>query len=375
MGDFDLTKSDVAPPSQSAEEHVMELAKKEEAQILARVMVAQRVPRDVVVATTKMQELVERLDMAKASLYSFKRGGSIVEGLSVYVARPMATLWGNISVGFQVLLDDGTRIKIKCYAWDMQTNTSIEVEDSFANLIQRRGRGWIKPDERDKRELINRRAAIGMRNCILQVIPKNVVDAVEERIRETLSSKISKDIDKSRAAALTEFGKLGIKPQQLAILLTQWRDGEAATIQDATPDEIRQLYGIFNSIRDGNSKWSEYIEQPKETKVSESNGVAEAGAKTGDPADHQSVKKDESTPPEQEEKRELTKKETLLSKLLNMSADEKYNRLPGLKPHFETLGTTANDMSEDELQKEIDNIEDMRLKYEKSKAQKKAKND
>lgn len=366
MGDLDLTKSDVAPPSQSSEEHVMELAKKEEAQILARVMVAQRVPRDVVVATTKMKELAGRPDMAKQALYSFQRGGTPIEDLSVNMARPMAALWGNISFGFQVLLDDGSRVKIRCYAWDMQTNASIDMEDSFANLIQRRGRGWITPDERDKRELVNRHAAIGIRNCILQLIPKDISIAVKQVVMETLSGNIGKDLNKSREGALTEFGKLGIKPQQLAVLLTQWRDGEATTIQDATADELRRLFGIHNSIRDGNSKWTEYIRQPRETKVSDgdSNGVAEAGAKAGDAADHQSVKTDESGAAEKDTV--ATDKQRMINELLSMSANEKYNKVPGLKARFEILGSTAVDMSELQLEKEITNIEDVRLKHEKA---------
>ncbi len=90
----------------------------------------------------------------------------------------------------------------------------------------------------------------------------------------------------------------------------------------------------------------------------------------GDPNDHQSVKTDESGAAEA--KRELTKKEQLTAKLLEMSGDKKYNTVPGLKASFKQLEAKIGEMSEKEMENALANIEDVRLKHEKA-AKKKAK--
>src|SRR5690606_14405160 len=159
---------------------------REEAEIKAAIVLARRFPRDEIAAYTGSSEACKRPSFAEGAMYSFPRGNQIVTGPSVQLAREIARCWGNIRFGLRVVSMDDQMVHIRGYAYDAETNAYVEAEDKFSKLIFRRGRGWVQPDERELRELVNRRGAILVRNCILQVVPSDVVEDAQRVVQETL---------------------------------------------------------------------------------------------------------------------------------------------------------------------------------------------
>lgn len=243
-----------------------------QAEIQAAFAIAKRFPRNEQTAYEKLLRSADRHSFAEDCAYSFPRGGTNVTGPSVVMAREAARIWGNIRYGLIVLRDDEDTRLIRGWAIDLESNTYTEADDDFSKLIQRKqGRGetiWVKPDERDLRELTNRRGAILVRNCILQLIPKDFIEDAIERADRTLEGKAKNDPDAWKKI-VSAFGEINVRVEQLVAYLGH-------SVAECSPAELTQMRQIYKSISDGNSTWQEYAGSPVSPE-GQSNAV---GAKT-----------------------------------------------------------------------------------------------
>jgi len=221
-------------------------------EIQSAIVIAQRFRRNEDAAYQKLMKAAGRSSFAEEALYSFPRGGATVEGPSVNMAREAARVWGNIRYGVDIIRDDDESRHIRAWAWDIESNTKTTQEDNFKKLIFRKDKGWIAPDERDLRELTNRRGAIALRNCLLNLIPKDVVEDAIAEVKRTLARESKVDPDSSRKKIVTAFSGIGVTVEALETKLGH-------PISQCSPDEVAELRGVFKSIQDGNSKWADYI--------------------------------------------------------------------------------------------------------------------
>ena len=262
--------------------------------IQSAITIARRFPRDEIVAEKKLIKSAERPVFADEAIYSYPRGykqvngervRNYVEGPSVVLAREAARIWGNIRYGLEVTYDDDENRGVRAYAYDMETNVKVTMEDSFGKLIQRKiyanGRGtgetkWKVADERELRELTNRRGAICIRNCILQVIPSDIVDNVRNACEVTLRRQAESNRDEATKKIVAAFQSVNVSVKMIENFI-----GHA--IAEATADELTELRKIFISIRDGNSAWSEYAE--KKTIQQDSEGALDLTNMSAAPED------------------------------------------------------------------------------------------
>lgn len=238
--------TELAPTSGAAEKQF---------EIQSAIVIARRFPRSEDAAYAKLMASCQRQAFAEAASYSFPRGGSEVSGPSVDLAREAARIWGNIRYGLEIVRDDDDSRQIRGWAWDLETNVKTTAEDEFRKLVQRKAKGggtqWIKPDERDLRELTNRRGAILVRNCLLQLLPKDLVEEALLRAKARMEEGAKADPDAARRRLIEAFGSLGVSAEQLEQYLGH-------PLAQSAPKEIAALRQIYASIRDGNSTWSEY---------------------------------------------------------------------------------------------------------------------
>jgi hypothetical protein len=230
-------------------------------EIQGAIIVARRFPRNEEAAFERLIRSSRRTSFAEEAEYSFPRGGTTVTGPSVSLAREAARLWGNIRYGLEVVLDTSEERHIRGWAWDLETNTKVAAEDYFAKLIQRKGKGgpvqWVKPDERDLRELTFRRGAILVRNCLLQLLPRDLIEDARSQCRATLAKDAAQDPDSARKAILRAFSEINVSADQLQAYLGH-------PVGQSTAEEIAELRAVYQSIKDGNSTWSEYVETKRE---------------------------------------------------------------------------------------------------------------
>jgi hypothetical protein len=220
-------------------------------EIEGAIILARQFPRNEDAAYQGLMRSCKRLTFAEDCTYSFPRGGEQVEGPSVYLARELARLWGNIRYGVDIIADDESERTIRAWAWDLETNTRTSADDTFAKLIYRKKGGWQKPDERDLRELTNRRAAIIVRNCLLGILPPDFVEDAMTEAKRTLHNGVSENIDESRKKLVVAFGGIGVSVEQIEEYLGH-------PIASSAPSEIANLRAVWKSISDGNSTWNEY---------------------------------------------------------------------------------------------------------------------
>jgi hypothetical protein len=241
-----------------------------QAEVQGALVVAQKFPRDEDEAFGKIMRSCRRSGFADQVEYKFPRGQTQVTGPSIYLMREMAKAWGNITHGFRVVQDDDEMRTIRGYAWDLQSNTRVELEDSFKKLIQRKVKGgdtkWVVPDERDLRELTNRRGAMLVRECIRGLIPQDYIDAAVEEAHKTIQAGIEADPDEARKNIIAGFNQLNVKAAALKKYL-------GCALEEASPAQLADLRAIYESIRDGHSTWAEYVEKNGDKK--------KAPAKTG----------------------------------------------------------------------------------------------
>lgn len=254
-GDFldQSAASDALEPTQvGALSHVA----REEAELKAAIAIARRFPRDEVSAYQRIITSCGRPAFAENAAYSFPRGGQTVTGPSVDLAREMARCWGNVRYGLRVVSEDEQSIHIKGYAFDLETNNLVEAEDKFRKLIYRKKGGWVQPDERDLRELVNRRGAILIRNCILQLLPPDITEDALRKADETNERVASGQLEQDPKAAVRTmvmaFTRLAVSPEMLARYV-----GHPLDILSAA--EIADLRKVYVSIRDGNTRREDHF--------------------------------------------------------------------------------------------------------------------
>jgi hypothetical protein len=247
---------------QSAELAAVSAASKERAEIESAIIIAKRMPRNEADAWQKLNKACQRQSFADAATYSFPRGDKEVTGPSVDLAREAARCWGNIRFGLRILRDDDSSRLIQGWCWDMETNVKNEFEDSFEKLIQRKNKTtqrteWVEPDERDLRELTNRRGAILVRNAILQTVPKDLIEDALYQCEQSLNAKAKADPDATRKRLLADFATLNVTVAMIEKVLGH-------EFNQATADELTKLRAVHNSIAAGNSTWAEYAKSSEE---------------------------------------------------------------------------------------------------------------
>jgi hypothetical protein len=223
-------------------------------EIEGMMIVAKKYPRDESRCFQMVMKSCQRFTFAEEAAYAYPRGDTQVTGPAVYLARELARIWGNISHGCKIINDTEHHRTIRCFAHDFETNTRVESDAEFSKMIYRRNKGWIKPDERDLRELTNRHAAIAVRNCILHVLPNDLVTDALDACQMTIESGIKEDPEKHTKTVLKSFLSLKITADDLKKYL-------GCEVGKASPAQIASLRLIYSSIRDGNSKWSDYVQE------------------------------------------------------------------------------------------------------------------
>ncbi len=225
-------------------------------EIQAAVILAKQFPRVYKSVWSDLLDACGRKSLAAVATYSFPRGGATITGPSVNLARVAAQLYGNFRWGLDITRDDGEMMQITGWAWDIEKNTKVTADDRFRKLVFRRANkkkgtnaGWFKPDERDLRELVNRRGAIVVRNCIFQLLPKDYIEDAVDACNRALKSSI-KDPEGESKRLVMSFKKYGVTVEQL---------NEYVGSDSWAVDDIVSLTKVVNALEEGIAKRDEFF--------------------------------------------------------------------------------------------------------------------
>jgi hypothetical protein len=255
----DLILSQNETPATKTEHHAVRAREQSEAQ--TQVFLALQKPRSDAAVYAKIMAQCERPNFAERSEYRYPRGGKAITGPSVYIAREVARIWGNIRYGVQIIYSDAQMVRLRGFAHDYETNVRDELEDDVQKIIQRKqsdgSTKWIDADEREFRELRNKCGAILVRNCILSILPSDLIDDAISQCRKTNKKAASGSLGQSREDQIRKltvaFSKLGVSAAQLEKWATR-------KLSELTAEQITELRQIHSALKDGQSSAAEYFE-------------------------------------------------------------------------------------------------------------------
>ena len=232
------------------------------AEAQGKLVIAKRFPRNEIQAFANMKKACQRTGLANKAFYSYPRGGETVSGPTIRLAEELARCWGNIDFGIKELSQDNGKSEMQAYAWDLETNT-MSVQN-FTNPHAKDSipvypvllRGTVPPSLRDIYENNANMAGRRLRARILAVLPADFVEEAVAECRKTLAGKNNIPLTDRVRKMVVEFEKLGVTQEMIEKRLGRGLD-------TMTAEDLTDYIGIFNSLKDKNTKVSEWFEYEK----------------------------------------------------------------------------------------------------------------
>lgn len=224
------------------------------AEAQGKLVIAKRFPRDEVQAYAKAIEACQRPSMAEKAFYSFPRGGQTVEGPTIRFAEELARCWGNIDYGIKELSQDNGKSEMQAYAWDLETNA--QSVQNFTNPHQReQGKKMVAlTSQRDIYENNANMATRRLRSRILAILPSWFVEDCVEECKKTVAGNNELPLVDRVKKMVVMFAKFGVTQEQIEKRLKR-------KVDTMTSDDFVEYIGIYNAIKNKESKISEWFEE------------------------------------------------------------------------------------------------------------------
>jgi hypothetical protein len=223
------------------------------AEAQGKLVIAKRFPRNEVAAYAKAMEACQRPSMAAKAFYSFPRGNQTVSGPTIRFAEELARCWGNIDYGIKELSQDDGKSEMQAYAWDLETNA--QSVQNFTNPHQReQGKKMVAlTSQRDIYENNANMATRRLRSRILAILPSWFVEDAIEECKKTLAGQNDMPLIDRVKRMVIQFAKLGVTQDQIEKRLKR-------KVDTMNADDFTEFIGIFNAIKQGESKIAEWFE-------------------------------------------------------------------------------------------------------------------
>lgn len=275
------------------------------AEVQAAYVMAMQNPRNIFEARNRMFEACERQAFAKKARYHRPVGKdkygnqTFADGFSVHFARPAAVMMRNILINTGVLYEDDKIRKVVARATDIEANVAYTKEGIVEKTIEKRsakGREVISertnsygdqtylvvayPHEVDLKAA--KLTAILLRDCVLPLIPPDILEEIEEKIIDVVASEMTNDPITARKKMVDAFRLIGVSSKQLVEYLKH-------PIEELTPREYADLQAAYATIKDGTAVWSDYVDG-SDKKPIQTSTISVADLKPAPPEEHTDVR-------------------------------------------------------------------------------------
>lgn len=244
------------------------------AEAQGKLVLAKKFPRDLTGAHAELMEACKSPAFAAQAFYSVPNRGS---GPSIRFAEEVARVYGNFQYGHRELSRSEGKSEVEVFAWDMQNNNHSTRQITVMHVTDTRNGPKKLTDQADIDNKIANVASKQIRGRILALMPKWLVaDAIEE-CKKTLAGTNEEPLSVRVRRMTQAFTKFGVTSAHLERYLGHGLD-------DVLIDELVELQGVFNALREG-AKASDYFgEAEKEEEAADQAAslaaTAKAGAKT-----------------------------------------------------------------------------------------------
>ena len=83
------------------------------ATVQGQILIATKFPRDVDLSLQKIERACARERLASLAVYQYQRGGTDITGPSIRLAEAVASVWGNVKFGFDVMESNEVTNKVR----------------------------------------------------------------------------------------------------------------------------------------------------------------------------------------------------------------------------------------------------------------------
>ena len=226
------------------------------AEAQGKLVIAKRFPRDEVAAYNRVAQACQRKGIAEKAFYSYYRGGSTINGPTIRFAEELARCWGNIDYGIKELSQDNGKSEMQAYAWDLETNAQSVQNFTNPHIREVGGKAKILTSQRDIYEINANMGARRLRSRILAILPNDLVDMAIAECRKTLAGNNDESLIDRVKKMIVAFGKIGVTQEQIETRLKR-------KVDTMTVDDFTDYIGIYNAIKQGESKIADWFEAEK----------------------------------------------------------------------------------------------------------------
>ena len=226
------------------------------AEAQGKLVIAKRFPRDEVQAYNRVAQACQRKGIAEKAFYSYSRGGGTVSGPTIRFAEELARCWGNIDYGIKELSQDEGKSEMQAYAWDLETNAQSVQNFTNPHIREVGGKAKVLTSQRDIYEINANMGARRLRSRILAILPTDLVDMAINECKKTLAGNNDEPLIDRVKKMVVAFGKIGVTQKQIETRLKR-------KVDTMTVDDFTDYIGIYNAIKQGESKIAEWFESEK----------------------------------------------------------------------------------------------------------------
>lgn len=219
----------------------------EKANVDCQITTAKAYPRNIKRATdNSIVFATMNTEVADSCGYALSRGGKIISGPSVHLAKMIVSNWGNIRTEAKVVQITDTQVISRGSCWDLENNvaSAFEVRRSIV------GSKGVRYSDDMITVTGNAANSIAYRNAVFAVIPRPIVDKVYKEAQRMITGDLSDEtkLIKRRTAIVDGFlNNYAITEDELIKLCCR------QAINQIKAEEIALLIGMAQSLKDGDT--------------------------------------------------------------------------------------------------------------------------
>lgn len=249
------------------------------ATVEARYLMAMRMPRNWDQVRSDMLKECSRPTFARnKSVWYRKPIGQGVEGFGIRFAEMAVRCMKNLMVESSLVFEDDHKEVHKVIVTDLESNVTYPQEFKVTKTVER---SKPKDDgsflsvrtnsagkntytvEADDDDLLNKRGALlskAIRTIALRIIPGDIQDECEDRIKQIRRDSAAQDPDGMRKLVADEFASINVS----AVMLAEYLGHD---LSQCSPTLLVELRDLYSAIAEGEASWKQAMENKAEGKA------------------------------------------------------------------------------------------------------------
>jgi hypothetical protein len=225
----------------------LQIYQQDKAFIDIQIATAKQYPRNLKKAIENAITLVTMdIETAESCTYSLKKGGKLITGASINLAKILAQQMGNMRIENRVVGYDATHVTSEAVCFDLERNFAIRTQIK-KSIVGNTGRY-----SEDMCTITGNAAnAIALRNAIFAVVDRGVIKKVYNAAKEKITGNVS---DENKLTARRNSIIEGFKQNYPSLNITDEEIAAAVgkkSISHITADDLVVLIGFEKSMKEG----------------------------------------------------------------------------------------------------------------------------